>query len=306
MGDELKPCHFRQVDNHGRILCNVIKGSDREVSVQLCRVCPVSQINCQNLRAGLEKKISTPLTVRFATGRVEVWDDAPPTIEFKQAACAAKTMPIHSPRDCAGCPIRIPNIIPQNAIQVAHRAKQNAPAVAQSFAPARDNNVVAAQPVAQSQPRAHRSPTRTAQPAAQNLSHPTAQAQTPAPPTPQLPTGIDVGAANDLIARAKATAARKAEEKHQAELARAAHENQAQSAAPQPEAKSKIIQMKEWLEGQVQKKQNAAARNNFYKPQEMMPDPDGVSEIVYAPLSAQATAAYQEIVDYERCVGWTD
>ena len=78
--DELKPCNLRQVDNNGRILCNAIKGGDREVSVQLCRACPVSQINCQNLRAGLEKKVSTPITVRFATGRVEVWDDAPPVI----------------------------------------------------------------------------------------------------------------------------------------------------------------------------------------------------------------------------------
>ncbi len=294
--DELKPCHFRQVDNHGRILCNVIKGGDREVSVNLCRACPVSQINCQHLRAGLEKKVSTPLTVRFATGRVEVWDDAPPTIDFKQAACAAKTMPITSPRDCAGCPIRMPNVIPQNAIQVAHRAKPVASAPIQ--------NVVAAPAVTPQ--RAVRNTTRIAQPVAQAVTH--ARAQTQTVPTAQAaaqPVALDVGAANDLIARAQATAARKAQEKQQREIERVAREEQENHNA-QSETKPKIIQMKDWLAGQLNKKQNSAARNNQYKPQTVQADADGVSDIVYAPLGAQMANAYQETIDYERCVGWTD
>lgn len=269
--DELKPCHFRQVDNHGRILCNVIKGGDREVSVNLCRACPVAQINCQHLRAALEKNVSTPITVRYATGRVEVWDDAPATIDFKQAACAAKTMPITSPRDCAGCLIRLPNVVPQNAIQVAHHAKQNAPITAPSTA-------VPTQ-------RAPRGTTHVAQPIAQAAA-------------------IDVGAANDLIARAQATAARKAEEKRAREMERAAREEQANYSA-QSEAKPKIIQMKEWLAGQINKKQNSNAPSP-YKPQIVKPDADGVSDIVYSPLGAQNASAYQETVDYERCVGWTD
>lgn len=309
--DELKPCHFRQVDNHGRILCNVIKGGDREVSVHLCRACPVSQINCQNLRAGLEKKTSTPITVRFATGRVEVWDDAPPTIEFKQAACAAKTMPIHSPRDCAGCPIRLPNVIPQNAIQVAHRSKQ--PAVAAAAPVAVTARAAAPQ-------RALRSAARTAQaavavapqPIAETVTQPVAQNQTVAATTARAatqPAAIDVGMANDLITRAKATAERKAEEKRQREIERLAQEQQAQIAAQaEPEAKPKIIQMKEWLASQMNKKATTETRaNSPYKPQAVPTDADGVSDIIYSPLGMQAAAgAYQETIDYERCVGWTD
>lgn len=349
--DELKPCQFRQVDNHGRILCNVIKGGDREVSVNLCRACPVSQINCQNLRAGLEKKVSTPITVRFATGRVEVWDDLPASVEFKQAACAAKTMPIHSPRDCAGCPIRVPNVIPQNAIQVAHRSKPNVVAA---------QNAVAAQATVPQ----HTAP--AAQPMAQSAAQPIAQQVAPQPVARQtvtqtarsvaapvqakaVPTGIDVGAANDLIARAKATAARKAEEKRQRELERAALEQARQrelerialeqarqleierlalqeaqrleaervaleqvqqreakyNTAPASDGKPKIIQMKEWLKEQATKKQKSNTPSP-YKPQAITPDADGVSDIVYSPLGAQTAMAYQETIDYERCVGWTD
>lgn len=296
--DELKPCHFRQVDNHGRILCGVIKGGDREVSVQLCRACPVSQINCQNLRAGLEKKTSTPITVRFATGRVEVWDDTPPTIEFKQAACAAKTMPIHSPRDCAGCLIRLPNVIPQNAIQVAHRNRQPAAAPA----------AINVQPAAP--PRAPRTGGRTARPAAPPAAQPiAAQPSQPVAQATAQPAAVDVGMANDLIARAQATAARKAEEKRQREIEKLAAEQQAQIAAQtEPEAKPKIIQMKEWLSAQMNKKTNAETRNSPYKPQTVQADADGVSDIIYSPLGMQAAAAgaYQETIDYERCVGWTD
>lgn len=293
----LKPCQFRQVDNHGRILCNLIKGGDREVSVNLCRACPVQAINCQNLRAGLEKKISTPLTVRFATGRVEVWDDAPPAIDFKQAACAAKTMPIHSPRDCAGCPLRVPNVAPQNAMQAARQAKQAAPS-ANPNAPASPNVTAAT-----FAPRAPR-----AAPAAQSFTRRATAKRAPAlrqnmpAPIPHSANVMDAAssAAADLIARARATAERKAEE--QAAIAREAQRIAAEERvvyAPTPEPKSKIIQIQQWLAGQMTRKQAS-------QPLSVTPDTDGVSEIVYAPLSAQVAPAYQETVDYERCVGWTD
>lgn len=294
----LKPCQFRQVDNHGRILCNLIKSGDREVSVNLCRACPVAQINCQHLRAGLEKKVSTPITVRFATGRVEVWDDAPPVIEFKQAACAAKTMPVHSPRDCAGCAIRLPNVIPQNAIQVAHHAKQLAPAAVAAPVVAR----ATAAPRAQRAPQSAQSAVATAIPSTaplQRAAEPVAQA-------PSQPAGVDYGAASDLIARARATAAHKAQEKHARELERVALEAPAEYNA-QPEPKPKIIQLQEWLAGQINKKSNGASRPpSPYKPQAVQTDSDGVSDIVYSPLGAQMASAYQETIDYERCVGWTD
>lgn len=316
--ENLKPCQFRQVDTQGRILCGLVKGGDREVSESLCRACPVQVINCQNLRAGLEKKISTPITVRFATGRVEVWNDAPTSMDFKQAACAAKTMPIHSPRDCAGCPLRVPNVIPQNTIPTLARPKQNAPTAATPSqtnpAPTRTARTAAA-------PRAKRT-AQTTQPAqniAPNAAQPLAQAA-PAPtqniaarapqpiaqaaPAPvqnaAVPTEGLSQAAADLLARAKATAQKKAQE--QAAIAQAAQRVAAEERtayAPPTEAKSKIIQIQQWLSGQVTRKQ-------LNQPLPVTPDADGVSEIVYAPLGAQAAQAYQETIDYERCAGWTD
>ncbi|HZQ05167.1 MAG TPA: hypothetical protein VFD70_01220, partial [Anaerolineae bacterium] len=254
MHEGLKPCQFRQVDAHGRILCHLIKGADREVSVNLCRVCPVQQINCQHLRAGLEKHVSTPITVRFATGRVEVWDNDPPTIDFKQAACAAKTMPIHSPRDCAGCPIRLPNVVPQNAIQVAHRAKHDMPNALPQAA-------VSVTQAAEVSTRAMRNAPR-----AEALSQPVV---------------VESNAAAEMVARAQATAARKAEERKAQELEQAAKETR-QAATPITETKSKIIQMQQWLAEQLSKKQ---AATNPHQSLAVKPDADGVSEIVYSPIS---------------------
>ena len=114
-----------------------------------------------------------------------------------------------------------------------------------------------------------------------------------------------------MIARARATAGRKTEEKRQQEIERLELEHQAQVAAQsEGEAKPKIIQMKEWLASQISKKATASGdtrANSPYKPQAVQPDADGVSDIIYAPLGMQAAAgAYQETIDYERCVGWTD
>lgn len=123
MSEELKPCSYRQVDEGGRILCGLIKSGDREVSINLCRACPVPQINCQHLRATMQKQIPNPITVRFATGRVEVWNGDAPTISFQRAACAEKTMQINSPRDCVGCPLQMPVVVPQSAMQIARHKK---------------------------------------------------------------------------------------------------------------------------------------------------------------------------------------
>lgn len=283
MHDGLKPCQFRQVDANGRILCHLIKGGDREVSVNLCRACPVQQINCQHLRAGLEKRVSTPITVRFATGRVEVWDDAPPAIDFKQAACAVKTMPIHSPRDCTGCPLRLPNVIPQNAIQVAHHSRQT-PAVA--AAPA------AAAPAHTAARSAVRAP-RTAEAATKS--------RTPVPSEPPRPAASPVAqsdAVTELVARARAVASKQAQARPPAQ-ARPAAQARENYTPPAGESKSKIIQLQAWLSGQLNRKQ-------VHQPLPVEADEDGVSEIVYAPLNAQVAQAYHETTDYERCVGWTD
>ncbi|MBI3741440.1 MAG: hypothetical protein HY257_06755 [Chloroflexi bacterium] len=102
----LKPCPFRIVDLDGHILCEKIKRGDREVSPNICRVCPISAINCAHLRATLDHHTRPAITVRYGNGRTEVWDDLAPSIALERAACSAKVIPITSPRDCAGCPLR--------------------------------------------------------------------------------------------------------------------------------------------------------------------------------------------------------
>ena len=102
----LAPCPFRHVDDEGHILCEKIKSGDREVSPNVCRACPVAAINCSHLRAALDHQSRPPITVRYGNGRTEIWEDEAPSISLGRAACAVKVMPILSPRDCAGCPLR--------------------------------------------------------------------------------------------------------------------------------------------------------------------------------------------------------
>ncbi len=104
----LKPCLYRHVNDEGLILCDRIKTGDRAVSPNICRACPISAINCANLRATLEHSARPPITVRYGNGRTEIWDDVAPAISLERAACSAKVIPITSPRDCAGCPLRRP------------------------------------------------------------------------------------------------------------------------------------------------------------------------------------------------------
>ncbi len=118
----LRPCPYRQVDDEGHILCDKIKTGDREVSPNICRACPVAAINCAHLRATLDHHARPPLTVRYGNGKTEIWDDVAPSINLQTAACAAKVVPIHSPRDCAACPIRQPLVMADSLIVVAPRA----------------------------------------------------------------------------------------------------------------------------------------------------------------------------------------
>ncbi len=104
----LKPCPYRQVDDEGHILCDKVKTGEREVTPNICRVCPVSAINCAHLRSTLDHQSRPPITVRWGNGKSSVLDGAEPTITLGRAACAQKVIPIHSPRDCAGCPLRQP------------------------------------------------------------------------------------------------------------------------------------------------------------------------------------------------------
>jgi len=97
-------CPHRSVSKDGRVICTMIQlGDDNEVSPSLCRECPARTIACDHLRFSLQKIASRPITVRYATGRVEILDDQPPRIGFLRAACEEKVLPIHSPVECAQC-----------------------------------------------------------------------------------------------------------------------------------------------------------------------------------------------------------
>jgi len=108
-------CRYRSVANDGRITCRKIVQGDDEVSPSICRTCPARACGCDNLCFSLRKRTPSPIVVRYGNGRVEVWDDGPPTVSFMRAACAIKMMPITSPELCAHCSLRT-TLLPQPAI----------------------------------------------------------------------------------------------------------------------------------------------------------------------------------------------
>jgi hypothetical protein len=99
-------CQFRTVSKDGRIVCSKIAQGDNAVSPAVCRACPFSTVNCAHLRFSLQHTSPSPLVVRF-NGRTEVWNDDPAQLLFYHAACAERVVPIHSPRACAACPLRV-------------------------------------------------------------------------------------------------------------------------------------------------------------------------------------------------------
>jgi hypothetical protein len=116
-----KPCRYRQAEEDGRITCPKITQGDTQVSPNICRSCPAAAINCSHLRFTLRKFTPTTILVRYGNGRTEIWNDEPPRIEFLHAACAAKVLPIESPRQCAGCTLRCPamaeEVIPAQEVE---------------------------------------------------------------------------------------------------------------------------------------------------------------------------------------------
>jgi hypothetical protein len=105
-------CEHRSVAADGRIVCAKITLGENEVSPNLCRNCPAKTIACRQLRFSLQKSSPSAIVVRYAGGRTEVWNDEPPSISFVHAACAAKVVPISSPKECAACSLRLA-ILPQ-------------------------------------------------------------------------------------------------------------------------------------------------------------------------------------------------
>jgi hypothetical protein len=107
----LRPCPYRLVDNDGQVLCTQIKSGDRQVTVAICETCPVAEIGCAHLRATLISQHNAPLTVRWGNGQTQVWSDPTPPVSLERAACAAKTIPILSTRDCFGCSLKQPVVL---------------------------------------------------------------------------------------------------------------------------------------------------------------------------------------------------
>jgi hypothetical protein len=100
-------CPHRSVAEDGRVICTKIIQGDNEVSPNLCRDCPAKMVSCDHLRFSLQKSSPSPIVVRYNGGHTEVWDNDPPSISFCRAACAIKVMPINSPKECAGCALRL-------------------------------------------------------------------------------------------------------------------------------------------------------------------------------------------------------
>lgn len=101
--EQLPPCPHRTVDREGRIVCDQVKEGEREVTLQACRMCPVSKVNCAHLRATLLHWSRPPITIRYGNGKTEIWDAEPPTLSVRRSACAALAIPLASTHDCAGC-----------------------------------------------------------------------------------------------------------------------------------------------------------------------------------------------------------
>jgi len=168
----LNPCPYRHVGDEGHIVCDKIKTGDREVTPNICRACPIAQINCGHLRATLDHQGHAPVVVRWGNGKTQVWDDQAPSISFRNAACAEKVIPIHSGKECAGCQLRQPLL----AVQAIARATpaERRPTVT------RASRAVANQPAPAAQATA-------TPPVAQILPAPI---QPPPPPTPDARSSI--------------------------------------------------------------------------------------------------------------------
>jgi hypothetical protein len=104
---DMGSCPHRSVSIEGRIKCARIAAGDDEVYPALCHQCPARRCDCQHLRFALEKIVLTPITVRWATGLVEVWDEQPPHVSFVRSACSLKTTPVVSPAECLACCLRL-------------------------------------------------------------------------------------------------------------------------------------------------------------------------------------------------------
>ncbi len=101
------PCEHRTVSGDGRVICHKIIQGENAVSADLCRTCPFRAVNCNHLRFSLLRTSPSPFLVRF-NGHTELWNDEPPEVRFRQAACSIRILPIGHPHFCTGCSHRQP------------------------------------------------------------------------------------------------------------------------------------------------------------------------------------------------------
>jgi len=99
-------CEHRRVADDGRITCAKIVLGEDQVCASSCGQCPAQTCDCQHLRFSLQKTSCSPITVRWANGHIEIWDDQPPLVSFLHSACALKIVAVSSAEDCLACQLR--------------------------------------------------------------------------------------------------------------------------------------------------------------------------------------------------------
>ena len=99
-------CSHSSVLDDGRITCQKIAGADNEASPDICRHCPAAACGCDSLKFSLEKVALTAITVRWANGHAEVWNDQPPHVSFLRSSCVLSKAPVSSPAECLVCSLR--------------------------------------------------------------------------------------------------------------------------------------------------------------------------------------------------------
>lgn len=104
----IRPCPHRQATEDGSIVCVKIANGEREVTIEVCKACPASRINCAHLRFSLTKTSRPAIVVRYGNGRSQVWPAEPPRVRLERGACSLCVAPVTRPEDCAGCALRVP------------------------------------------------------------------------------------------------------------------------------------------------------------------------------------------------------
>lgn len=99
-------CSHRSVSDDGRLLCDRIADTDREVTTALCQGCPANAAGCGSLRFTLHKETGPGIIVHYGNGRSLILDQAPTALRLRQAACSLTSQAISSAEECRVCSLR--------------------------------------------------------------------------------------------------------------------------------------------------------------------------------------------------------